>query len=179
MIILVDQDGPMADFEQGVINVWQKWFPNESFVPIENRRNFYTRLDYPKELRGRIDEIQYSKNFYADLPIVAGCFEAISEMLALGYNVRICSAPSSKYENCVGEKYFWVEKHFGREFTRRIILTKDKTLIKGNFLIDDRPLIEDIDTAEWEHILYDAPYNRHISDKKRLTWSNWKTILGL
>jgi len=37
------------------------------------------------------------------------------------------------------EKYHWVEKYFERDFTKRLVLTKDKTIIHGDFLIDDKP----------------------------------------
>ena len=51
MIILIDQDGPLADFEKGFLDAWRAQFPNEHFVPLHRRRTFYVRDDYPKELR--------------------------------------------------------------------------------------------------------------------------------
>lgn len=33
----------------------------------------------------------------------------------------------------------WVEKHFGPEFLEHVILTRDKTIVSGHVLIDDRP----------------------------------------
>jgi len=77
------------------------------------------------------------------------------------------------------EVHQWIEKHLGRDFTKRIILSKDKTLIRGHLLIDDKPVIENAETAEWEHIIYDCPYNQDVLYKKRLTWMNWKEVLSL
>ena len=35
------------------------------------------------------------------------------------------------------EKRVWVEKHLGLEFVERLIICPDKSLLKGNYLIDD------------------------------------------
>lgn len=36
-------------------------------------------------------------------------------------------------------QYAWVEKHFGQEFLEQIVLTRDKTVVSADLLIDDRP----------------------------------------
>lgn len=36
-------------------------------------------------------------------------------------------------------QYAWVEKHFGPEFLEQIVLTRDKTVVSADLLIDDRP----------------------------------------
>ncbi len=95
-----------------------------------------------------------------------------------GHEVFICTAPLSHYESCVLEKYEWTERYLGIEWTKRIILTRDKTLVKGDFLIDDKPEITGIITPVWEHIIYDKPYNRSVTSKKRLTdLRDWKSVL--
>jgi 5'-nucleotidase len=98
-------------------------------------------------------------------------------MLRLGHDVRFCTSHLFEYDYCVLEKYQWVEQHFGPEFVDRIILTRDKTLIRGNLLIDDKPQIIGIEKPTWEHILYDRPYNRDIPGKRCLTWCNWRDIV--
>lgn len=40
---------------------------------------------------------------------------------------------------CVRVQYAWVEKHLGHDFLEQVILTRDKTLITGDILIDDKP----------------------------------------
>lgn len=40
---------------------------------------------------------------------------------------------------CVCVQYAWVEKHLGHDFLEQVILTRDKTLITGDILIDDKP----------------------------------------
>lgn len=179
MIVLVDQDGPLADFEQGFLDRWQSLHPEEDAIPLAERRTFYVKDQYAPHVRPWIDEIHHAAGFYRELPPTPGAVEAMRAMLELGVEVRICTAPLSHYENCVLEKYEWTERHLGRDFTRRMIVTKDKTLVKGRYLIDDRPTVTGVARPEWEHLLFDCPYNRHVPGTRRLDWSNWREILGL
>ncbi|WP_455003872.1 5' nucleotidase, NT5C type, partial [Cardiobacterium hominis] len=80
----------------------------------------------------------------------------------------------------VGEKIAWVEEHLGFDWTARVMLTKDKTLVRGDILIDDKPEISGSLSPVWQHWLYDAPYNRHINTPRRIRWqdpASWATLL--
>jgi 5'-nucleotidase len=140
------------------------------------RRSFHVRDDYPAEHRLKVDAIVESPDFYRCLPPVAGAIEAIQEILDEGISVFICTSPLTKYRNCVLEKYQWVEEHLGCEFTRRIILTTDKTLVCGDVLIDDKPAIVGAGTPYWRHLIFDQPYNRQ-ADGARINWDNWRNVL--
>lgn len=179
MIILIDMDDVLADFDSEFLKRWREKYPDEFYVPLEKRSLFYMKEQYPQEVWELVKEVYNSPGFIRLLPVVPGGIEAVKELSSSGYEVFICSAPLSSYENCVLEKYEWVEEHLGREWTRKLILTRDKTLVKGKLLIDDRPEIKGASVPEWEHILYDRPYNRNIKDKRRLTWRNWKEVLNL
>jgi 5'-nucleotidase len=69
-----------------------------------------------------------------------------------------------------------VEEHLGSDFTKRIILTRDKSLVRGDVLVDDKPEIRGLATPNWQHILYDQPYNRCLPGV-RMTWRNWRHVL--
>jgi 5'-nucleotidase len=179
MIILVDQDDTLADFDGRFLELWRARYPAAPFVSPDQRRNFYLRDDYPAEHSDRLSEIYAAPGFFRNLPPIAGGLEAVQQMLALGHDVRICTAPLDQYEHCVLEKFQWIEQHLGHEFVRRIVLTYDKTLVRGRILIDDRPDIRGAVEPEWEHVLFDQPFNRQVAGKRRLNWSNWRAVLGL
>ena len=99
------------------------------------------------------------------------------EMISMGLEVFICTSPISAYKNCVLEKYEWVDRVLGSDWVKRIIMTKDKTFVKAEYLIDDKPEITGVENPpSWEHILYDRPYNKGMN-KRRLTWENWKDVI--
>jgi 5'-nucleotidase len=180
MIILLDQDGPLADWEAGFLDIWRKRFPHEVAVEVENRTQFETSLDYPKHLRDAVTNTYHAPGFFLNLKPIQGAIEAVKTMHELGHEIFICTAPLSVYEHCVIEKYQWVEKYFGRKLTSKIILTKDKTLVRGDILIDDKPDITGIMKPSWEHVLFEAPYNLNCANgRKRINWSNWREVLEL
>ncbi len=174
----VGQAGVEAAPFRAFIDAWHERHPNIPPVAFEDRKSFYIRQDYAPELRGLAEAIYTAPGFIRNLPPVPGALEAVKELLALGMDVRICSSPLSQFENCVAEKYLWVEKHLGRDATNRLILTKDKTLVHGHLLIDDKPAIEGAVKPRWKHILFDAPYNREVADRPRITWKNWRNVLA-
>lgn len=179
MLILIDQDGVLADFEQGVREHWQNKFTKPLPILPSERKHFYLAHDLP-QYRDELYEIYSSKGFFANLPPISGAINALHELLNAGHDVRICTAPISAYQNCVAEKFMWVEKHLGKDWTNRIILTKDKTWVRGDILIDDKPDITGSLTPMWTHWVYDQPYNRHLTDKTRISWENkegWQQLL--
>ena len=179
MIILVDMDNTLVNFDEGLLAKWRKFYPNEFFVPLEKRTTFHPHDDYPEHLQSKIQDMCHSEGFIRDLPPAPGGIEAVHEMLDKGHDVRFCTSHLLTYDHSVLEKYQWIEKHFGPSYVDRIILTRDKTLIRGEILIDDKPQIAGIETPIWEHILYDRPFNRRITDRRRLNWQNWHGVLHL
>ncbi len=176
-IILVDMDNVLADYESAFLEQYRAKFPHNFYIPLKDRKRFYVHEEYPQKDWEDVRTIYNAPGFFANLPVIEGGKEALEEMKELGFDVFICSSPVNKYQYCVPEKYAWVEKNLGFEWTKKIIMTKDKTLVYGDMLIDDKPEHKGLTIPPWEHILYDAPYNRNVTDKKRVTWDNWKEVV--
>jgi len=177
MRILVDQDGVIANFEDGLIRGLMD--RNITPIPLKERRNFKAKDDYPYELSQTINEIITSPGFYRNLNPLEGAIQSLKELASLGHEVFVCTSPLGTYDNCVLEKYHWVEKHIGGNWINRLILTKDKTLINGDILIDDNPLIKGVAKPSWKQVIYDQPYNKHIECKKRFSWDmGIETLMG-
>lgn len=176
-LILVDQDGVIADYTGLLLERFQETHPR-LYCPLrEEIRSFRVKNSFPQEFRDKVQELCDEPGFYRDLPVIDGAVEALREMLDRGDEVFICTSPSLNNPTCMHDKYEWMLAHFGKEFLYRMIITKEKAIVRGNYLIDDRPKIPGRMTPTWQHILYDQPYNRDV-DKPRLTWNNWKEILS-
>lgn len=177
MIILVDMDGVIADFDKGFLLSWAKKYPHRPKIAIRDRKNQDIRDDYPIEMSDEVKKIYTGKNFYKNLPVIPNAKSALQEMAKMGLDVFICTSPLTIYKNCILEKYQWVEKNIGKEWVKKIVMTKDKTLIHADILIDDRTNIKGIRKPHWKHVLFDAPYNQTYQSKYRINWNNWKQIL--
>ena len=179
MIILVDMDDVLADFDGEFYRRWKVLHPEKEITPPEKRKNFYIKDESPEEYRQFISEINTTQGFIKSLPVIPGSLEGIRDIANSGYNVFICTSPLDAYHNCVKEKYEWIEEKLGIEWTKKLILTKDKTLIYGNILIDDKPEIKGSADPQWEHIVFDKSYNRRTNHARRMTWKNYKEVLNL
>ncbi|NXN52816.1 NT5M protein, partial [Rynchops niger] len=180
-------DGVLADFEGGFLKKFRARYPDKPYIALEDRRGFWVSEQYGRlgpELSEKAISIWESKNFFIELEPLPGAVEAVKQMANLAdTDVFICTSPIKKYRYCPYEKYAWVEKHFGPEFLEQIVLTRDKTVVSADLLIDDRP---DITGAEvnpsWEHVLFTACHNKHLQLKppsRRLqSWTDdWRAIL--
>ncbi|MEM7369711.1 MAG: 5'-3'-deoxyribonucleotidase [Bacteroidota bacterium] len=177
MIILLDMDGVLADFEMGLLQTFKSKHPEKPCIELQDRTQFYAHLQYPPDSRQLIQDIVYAPGFFRNLPPIPGAMEACRALAQSRHELFICTSPLSKYEHCVLEKYQWVEEHLGMAWTRRMILTKDKTLVHGDFLIDDKFPIKGVRTPTWEHLLYSQPYNRSVQGKRRINWQNWRSMI--
>ncbi|RMC17606.1 hypothetical protein DUI87_05270 [Hirundo rustica rustica] len=136
-------DGVLADFEGGFLKKFRARYPDKPYIALEDRRGFWVSEQYGRlgpELSEKAISIWESKNFFIELDPLPGAVEAVKQMANLAdTDVFICTSPIKKYRYCPYEKYAWVEKHFGPEFLEQIVLTRDKTVVSADLLIDDRP----------------------------------------
>ena len=178
MIVLIDMDGPLADFEAGFLTAWRNAYPDRTHIPSSKRVSESLLHDYPAEYKEDILNIMHTEGFYANLPITIGAVSAISEMTAAGFDIFVTT--SAKFQNpfSYSEKRVWLARHFGDAIARRMIITKDKTLIRGDVLIDDRASnMNGLLKPVWKLFLFDEPHNRNITGFPRLTWDNWQDVL--
>jgi len=137
-IVYVDMDGVVADYDaHGHLKTWEDPDRKECTVP---------------------------EHFYTNLPLIDGAVEALRK-LADKYELYFLSTPQWSNPNCWREKRIWVEAHFGELMFKRLILTHNKGLLKGSYLIDDR-IAHGVDTFEGEHI--------HFGTEK---FPNWQSVL--
>jgi 5'-nucleotidase len=183
--ILVDMDGPLVNFLKAFKRRWAEKHPNELQLDFEIVQEYWFQNHFSliaPHLGQKIDGIWNERNLFESMEPVQGALEALEEMRVLGHEVFICTTPIHVARNpyCAAEKYASILKDFGHYWAGRIILTDDKTLIRGDYLIDDKPEVTGILQPEWKHIIYDAPYNRHITGQPRLKhWRDWREVLQL
>ncbi len=179
-VVLVDMDNTLVNFDKEFGKRWAALRPGDEASPVLNREHFELEQNFSHELRPLAEEIMSQPGFFIAFQPVEGAIQAVREMLADGLSVFFCTAPLPlQYETCVAEKYAWVRKHLGEEFLSKIIVTRDKTVIKGAVLIDDKPRISGAcPNPEWTHVVFEQPYNRKVNGVPRMTsWSEWRKVV--
>lgn len=113
-IVYFDMDGVLVDFMSGVEK-----------QPKEVKSVFKNRLD-------EIPNVFSVMNPYIDM------LELIQDMfIDERYDVYILSSPSSDNPSSWTDKFNWVQKYLPM-FKRRLILSHNKNLNIGDYLVDDR-----------------------------------------
>lgn len=179
-VVLVDMDNTLVDFDLEFGKRWVAARPDDTLDLIKERKHFELEQNFSADLKPLAIEIMSQPGFFISFQPQLNAVEAIKEMTDAGLHVLLCTAPLPfQYETCVAEKFAWVRKHLGVEFLSRIIITRDKTVIKGKVLIDDKPKIAGAcPKPEWTHIVFDQPYNRDVVGRDRLSnWSNWRSVI--
>ena len=113
-ILYFDMDGVLVDFASGIRR-----------LPVEFARKYEGHLDDAPGIFGLMDPMP-------------GAIEAVTE-LARRYDVYILSTPPWKNPSAWADKLRFVQRYFPEVFHKRLILSHHKELLKGDYLIDDRP----------------------------------------
>ena len=81
---------------------------------------------------------QAEYGFYASFTPMSGAVEAVKWLLKSEvFDPYILTAPSVMNPMSYTEKRVWVEQHLGMEMVERLIISPNKSLLKGDYLIDD------------------------------------------
>ncbi len=173
--VLFDQDGVLADLYYRAYKTLKERHPDFILKDRTEQRDHYISREYPQYAE-EIYAIYKEKGFFRNLPPIEGGIEAILK-IAKKHRVALCTSPLSFSEYCVPEKEAWKEELLGKRIP--IFFTGDKTYYRARFIIDDNPNMEGdlISTNPWEHVIFDAPYNQQITDKRRITWKNYEEVL--
>ena len=115
-IIYIDLDGVIVDIEKYINRTFSKDYISEHGI-------------------GNIVDM-HPKVFYDSEPI-EGAIKSFHE-LSKKYEVYILSTAPWNNPEAWTAKRIWVEKHLGEVAYKRLILTHNKGLLRGDYLIDDR-----------------------------------------
>ncbi len=180
-VVLVDQDGVLADFEQGFLDAFRARHPGAPFIALADRQGFHVREQYPPEWAEAIDTVIRTEGFYRDLLPIKYASTALEEMLEAGHDVFLCTSPLPGSRWCAPEKLAWVERHLGPAWVSRTIITSDKTLVGDRLqpcvLVDDKPTITGAASPPWTHVLFDAPHNQAEHGLRLSSWTKWRDVI--
>ena len=112
--LFFDMDNVLVDFASGIAKLDAK-----------------TIQDYA----GRLDEVP---GIFSKMEPLPGAIDAVHR-LAQKFDVYILSTAPWKNPSAWADKVTWVTRYFDDVFHKRLILSHHKDLLKGDYLIDDRP----------------------------------------
>lgn len=109
-LLLVDQDDVLADF---LGSFWNALRINPGIKFPQSQYKFFENL---KPIEDAIESIHILQEYY---------------------DVCILTRPSVHNPLCYTEKRVWIENHLGFDICVNLILCYDKTMVMGDYLVDD------------------------------------------
>lgn len=146
-IVLVDMDGVLCDYDMKAALM-------------------------PQWLKDKHYDCHGIPGFYRDLEPMPGALEAF-DWLNEHFDVYICSSPSWRNPSSWIDKRLWVDNVLGEKARKKLILTHNKGLVRGDYLIDDN-VWNGVEDFKGEHIHFGTEMNwksvvEYLSNKENIS----------
>jgi 5'(3')-deoxyribonucleotidase len=165
-LVLVDVDGVVADFVGATIRALGGGFKHDDVKDF----NFVGTPDFD---RVKAEAAWVSPGFVTNIPVLRYAIEGIMQLREIS-DVVFCTAPFEGAPCWVSERVRWLERHFGAA-PEEIIFAKDKSLVVGDMLVDDK--CANLDRpGSWLPVCWDQPWNRMY---RGLRVTSWRGVRGL
>ena len=176
-IVLIDVDSTINNFQEHFLRLFKEKYPDVSRkLSLHPTHIEVLTLDKDKAM-----EVLESDGFTNGMVPLEGAVNAIQQIESRGFTVFFCTTLVTDNSNALKDRIHWIGKWFGEKFMNRVIFTKDKSLIRGNFLIDDSPIkTKGILQPEWKLIVFDMSYNQNDQCYGRIFgWTDLDSIFSL
>ena len=164
--LIIDMDNVMAD----VTAQFVKWYEKRTGYRIPEHeltgRGETEAFPNPQLARSFL----YEPGFFRTVPVMDGAVETIRQ-LNDEYELYIVSA-AMEFPQSLIEKYGWLQQHFPFITWQQIAFCGSKTVIRGDYMIDDH--LKNLDFFEGEKLLFTAPHNQLITGYNRV--NNWEEV---
>jgi len=154
-IILIDMDGVVCD----LVSRWCEEISERCVhVRYADVTTYWLENSLPPSMRYMAYKPFEDRGFYLSIPPVSGARRGIEQIKKMGHEVYLVTAPYPApyvvYEKCV-----WVDQNlFPVLDSDRVIVTQDKSMIRGDLIVDDRP--RHLESFPGHAVLFGRRWNR-------------------
>lgn len=157
LTILVDMDDTIED----LLHSWLRYLNNRYGLNVTDRevRDWDLTVAYPTLTAKQVYGVLYEDEFWEDIQPFPRAAEFLQRLLADGHEIYIVT--SSNYQTIKTKMEKVLFRHFPFLDWNHVIVTNNKQMIKGDFLVDDAP--HNLVGGDYIPIMMNAPHNRSFS----------------
>ena len=172
LTVLVDADGVLENLSEE----WVKCL-NEKYgtcVRYEDLREWDMTKAFPTLTKEQVIEPEQSEELYGRLKPLKDAPEYLKRLIDDGHKVYVVTATPYKIIKAKIETVF--RKYYPFLDWNSFIITSDKSMIRGDVLIDDG--IHNLTCGEYKKLLFTAPYNRdhNAEENGMFRVDDWKQV---
>jgi len=165
--IIVDMDEVIADTTLGMRNWYRKNFGGE--IDFDKMLAGQSLVKgFPEEHQAIVRQQLFEPGFFRGLPVIENSIEVLEEMNKR-YDIYIVSA-AIEFPNSLKDKYEWLLENYPFFKWQQLVLSGDKKMIHGDFMIDDHA--RHLEHFKGKPYLFTAPHN--LNEKRFDRIDNWK-----
>ena len=133
-------------------------------------------VDFKSALRKRgIDEGMMDADnldgIFSEMDPMPGAIDGYNKLVEMGHDVYILSTAPWNNPSAWSDKLLWVKKFLGEVAYKRLILSHNKNLNKGDYLIDDR---DKNGAGDWNEKLLRFGFDEH---GEPFDYPDWDSII--
>jgi 5'-nucleotidase len=174
MRILIDMDDVIAD----ALERFLEWYERDFGVRYSRADLHGTKLHLlvPEDRRRIVKQYPHQKGFFKDLPLIEHSREVVEE-LNNRFDVYVASA-AMEFPYSLLDKNEWLDRYFPFIHWKRRILCGDKSVLKGDVLIDDHDF--NLSVFDGRAIMFTASHNVNETKYERLnSWLDAEKLFDL
>jgi 5'-nucleotidase len=165
--LIVDMDDVLADATGQFIDFYEKEFGVRVSRESMNHKDEMERFPDNHEA---VYNFTFRNGFFRTMTVNEHSQE-VMKALNEKYEVFIVSS-AMEFPNSLSEKFEWLGEHFSFLHWRQFVFCGRKTIVHGDYMIDDLP--HNLETFNGEKILFSAPHNLQFNHFKRV--DGWKEV---
>lgn len=178
-VILKDMDNTDYDWNARLNEILLSLDPDFP-VLAEGERTDYNHLAGPGHDPEILKAAMLHPALYLDMPLLDGAVESTHAFLDAGCPVYFVTTPTLMNPGCVPGKVSDVVRHYGEGMLDRLVITTDKTLVRGDVLFDDKPYIAGaVANPSWVHVMQHRDFNAYVAEHQHrmMGWSDLERVL--
>lgn len=158
-VILLDMDDVLINLKKHWVDALNKQYNrniNYDDIKSWNLLDYYTNIT-EEQLYAPLEDVR----FWSTVTAKEGAQEAVEWLIKKGYSVYILTAA---HPNSMPFRFALIEKMFPLIDSKHIITCHNKSMVKGDILIDDNPL--NLIGGEYKPILMNASHNESFDNRQ-------------
>ena len=166
--LFLDMDDVMSHTGQAILDLY-----NHHFDTQHTKESLASNNLWEEEIANKYLSIRYQLHkpgFFANLDVMDGAVEVVKE-LNDKYDLYVASA-DMEFPNSLKEKHEWLGQYFPFIHWKNMILCGDKSILKGDILIDDN--LKNLSVFDGQTLLFDAIHNQKTEGHQRV--KSWEEV---
>ena len=161
--VLLDCDDVITNFLEHLLEKWNAQVSDEKKIEIDDIKTW----DLGQYADPSIFEIFRSEGFFEELRAKEYSISSIKQLIeSERYDIYVVTACGTPLE--FAEKLRWFKRYIPEFNTNRIISIKEKSMIRGDIIVDDNVANLDECARYMDCVIYDMPSNADVKRYPRI-----------